>query len=225
MKEARIIAVLGGTGSGKTWRVKNVHLKPKPARLVIWDFKRDPQFNGYAQVVTAAGLVDALARKSFSVRFQPSFDAVKRAEQFDWFCELVHHFGNMTVWVEELAQVTKPNWAPGNWSMVVLTGREYGGADGEDKHLEVVATSQRPAGVDKDFLGNATLIECGVLEFERDMRAAAVCLRTKADAVQLLRPGQFLQRKRGDSESQLVGKPLTAAPRKQPKVANSTRRE
>jgi hypothetical protein len=200
-----MVAVLGGTGSGKTWRVMKVHLKPKPARLLILDFKRDPTFAGYADVVTAQQLVVAVQRPKFAVRYQPAFDAKIRAKEFDWLCSLAYHVGNLTLWVEELAKFTRGGHPPGPWSAITTTGREYS-VGGKVKHLDVIATSQRTVGLDGDFLSNCTAIECGVLEYPRDQETIAEYLRCQPEQLQLLQPGEFVQRRRGETIFKKVGK-------------------
>lgn len=207
MTAANMVAVLGGTGSGKTWRVMRHHLKRKPARLVLWDFKRDPTFDGYAEPVTAQQLVAALQRPRFAVRYQPSFNEAKRAEQWEWFCRLVHHVGNLTMWVEELARVTRPGYAAPAWSMITMTARDYS-INGRRLHLDVIATSQRPANIDKDFFSNCTAIECGVLEYPRDVATMADVLRCERTTIQTLKPGQFVRRARGMAQPEIVGKPF-----------------
>lgn len=205
--KANMVCVLGGTGSGKTTRVLRVHLKPKPKRLAIIDFKRDPLLQGYADVVNARELVNAVTRPAFCVRYQPSFDPKARETEFEWFCRLVHHVGNMAVFVPELARYVRPGWAPAGWTMITTTGREYSVA-GKVKHLDVYADSQRSAGIDKDFLSNCTVIECGVLEAPRDIATMAEVLRCPPQTVQTLKPGQFVRRERGATNFTIVGKPF-----------------
>lgn len=186
--EAKSWAVLGASGSGKSAFVKYTALRKRPRRLLVWDFKRE-----YAEFGTVTeSIVDACdltAGKTFAVVFQPAMDSKRRAVQFDQFCRLAYALGNLTLVVEELAFVTQPSWAPDAWKMMTCTGRHQG--------IHIIGTSQRPAQIDKDFLGNATMIQCGRLQDKNDVRVLANLLFLQPAEIVTLGNLEYWQRDAG----------------------------
>jgi hypothetical protein len=72
------------------------------------------------------------------------------------------------VLVEELSRVTMPSWSPPAWRNLSTAGRHQG--------LKLIGTSQRPASIDKDFLGNCTEIRCYRVNYDRDAKVMADAL-------------------------------------------------
>jgi len=94
--------------------------------------------------------------------------------------------GNLALVAEELNNVTTPGRAPGPWSDCTSRGRHRG--------LQVFGLSQRPAGVDKDFFSNATMVRTGRLNYASDISVMADVLQVpRADVAGLL-PLQWIQR-------------------------------
>lgn len=189
--QARIVGVLGSTGSGKSAWIKRTFLAKKPRRLMVWDFKRE-----YGQHATQTdsldAMLDALDKPTFRTAFMPAMAEKTRAAQFDLFCRAALHLGNVTMIVEELAFVTRPGWAPDAWRMLTLTGRHDA--------MTIVGASQRPASIDKDFLGNCTLVHAGVLGYEDDAKAVAKVLRVRPDELMTLPELHWIERERGAAE-------------------------
>lgn len=186
--KARIIAVLGASGSGKSAQIKYGLLKPAATRhrLIVWDFKRE--YGAFVQHTTdnLSELVKRVSKARFSVAFQPSLDPKVRAVQFAFFCRLAIGLQRCTVVVEELKFVTSPSYSPPDWSMITCTGRHDG--------LFVIGTSQRPAQIDKDFLGNATMIYCGRLQVQSDVRTMADILFVEKAELMQLQELEYIQR-------------------------------
>lgn len=165
-----------------------------PRRLLLWDFKREwggdyPE--GYERL---AALVAALkGRHHFAVRFMPSFDQKERAAQFDLFCRLAYALGNLVLVVEELAFVTSPSYAPPAWALCTCTGRH--------ERLSILATSQRPAQVDKHFLGNCSLVHCGRLGDRNDVAVMAAALAVTPAELAALRPLDWIERDAATGET------------------------
>jgi len=59
-----------------------------------------------------------------------------------------------------------------------MTGRHRG--------LRVIGASQRPASIDKDFLGNATLIHTGCLVYPENIRAVAKAMQVEEGGIAAL---------------------------------------
>lgn len=168
--EAQIWAVLGASGSGKSLYVKTALLKPahRRRRLMVWDTMREYGPVTADTVDTVPGLVEHLKKARFSVRYLPPFEKAARSYAFELFCRAAYAAEDCTVVIEEASFVTSPSWAPPAWSMVTCTGRHKG--------LTVIATSQRPAQVDKALLGNCSSIHVGRLNDVNDVRVMARAL-------------------------------------------------
>lgn len=104
-----------------------------------------------------------------------SFDDKRRADQFGLLCSMAWTFAPVCLVVEELWSVTRPGWAPAPWRRLVLAGRARG--------VRVLATSQRPAGMDKDFLSQCTTVRSFGLPHGPD--AETVGRRLGIDAAEL----------------------------------------
>ncbi len=84
------------------------------------------------------------------------------------------HAARLTLVAEELNAVCDGgvSRSPG-WRKVINQGRTQG--------LTVYALSQRPALIDKDTLGNASLTRCGRLNWEPDAKLMAKMMRCRPD--------------------------------------------
>ncbi len=185
-KPPKIVAVMGDTGSGKSAFVKALLAELAPPRCVKWDFKHE--YDDGEVLLELAPLVeamDAAGRGPFSLIFRPSMNAKVRARQFDLVCRAVVDAGKLAFLVEELAFVTTPSYAPDGWALVTLTGRH--------DELLVIGTSQRPANIDKNFLGAATLIHCGCLGYIGDQKAVAEHMRIGVDEIHALKELEWIE--------------------------------
>jgi hypothetical protein len=189
-------AVLGARGTGKSAWVKQQLGKLKPRRLVVWDYMRE-----YSDGTTdLAATIRAMGARSFSVVFQPSHDDTitdicgrkisVRAWQFELFCKAAFEARNLVAIVEELAFVTRPSWAPAPWRELSLLGRHQG--------VSTIGTSQRPASIDKDFLGNVDLVHCGRLALPRDAANVAPVLGIAATELLHMPNLAFIERREGE---------------------------
>lgn len=181
---ASIIAVLGASGSGKSaWIKRQI---AKAGRLLIWDAMHEYGAHGVV-VSELARMCELMAKeKRFAIVFQPVTDPAKRAQQFDLFCRIALAAGNLLLVVEELRFVTTPSRAPVGWAQVCLTGRHKG--------LKVIGASQRPASIDKDFLGNATVIHVGRLVYPEDVRAVSRASQIPEPDIAALRPLDWIEK-------------------------------
>jgi len=144
---------------GKSYRM-NQHMK-KYKRIMIWDVMSE--YEGTA-TASRAELVRIVSGKVFRVAYRPKFiNGIK--DEFAFFCRLAFAAGSLVVVVEELNKVTSPNYAPPAWQDITSRGRH--------RRLIVFGSSQRPASVDKDAIGNATEIHVGRLRYKRDRVAIA----------------------------------------------------
>lgn len=181
---ADIQAVLGASGTGKSHYVKTAIRKER--RLLVWDIEDEYQD---LPALPLSALPAAFARgKPTRAKFVCAADATTRARQFDLFCRIAFTAGNLRLVVEELRFVTTASRAPDGWAAITLRGRKRG--------IKIIGTSQRPAQIDKDFLGNCTLIRCGALEYPDDRKAVAPILRRSLDEIAALSGYQALMYRR-----------------------------
>lgn len=160
-----IRAYVGASGSGKGVSVREHLKKEKPSRLLVWDPLNE--YGQFCKVKTAdmAVLIRETKKGNFSVSYWPGPDAGKFADRFAMFCRVAFAAGNCTVLIEELADVTSPSFAPQPWARLTRQGRHRG--------LRLIACTQRPAKVDKDFLGSTTYVRTFTLRYPDDRGAMA----------------------------------------------------
>jgi hypothetical protein len=187
--EARINAFMGASGSGKSAAIKQAITKAKPARLLIWDPQTEYRALGAvvrSLAVLRGELGKAGARGKFALVFAPAADPRLMQKQFDLVCQMVYLAGHATIVAEELSDVTQPAWAPLGWSIVTRKGRHRG--------LRVYGASQRPAAIDKDFFGNATVIRTGRLNYAADVKTMADVLDVAGDEIRELPALAWIER-------------------------------
>lgn len=163
-----IRAYIGATGSGKGVSVREHLKRSRPKRLLVWDPLGE--YGEFCRVTSGDLQAVAAACKgaAFAVSYWPGADPTRYAERFALFCRIAFAAGNCCVLVEELADVTGPSYAPQPWRRLTTQGRHRG--------LSVIACSQRPAQVDKQFLGGCTYIRCFTLRYPADRAAMAGCM-------------------------------------------------
>lgn len=190
---ARVIAIMGSTGSGKTSYLRQVLAKRKRRRTIVWSPKED--IDGYAglfggAVVTTAGealaLLKAAGKGPVHIVFKPRLVRAVDEAQFDAVCKMAMLARNITFIVDELHTVTRPSWAPDGWRKLVMMGRGYG--------TEVFGLSQRPASVDKDFFGNLSTMHARRMAYAEDAKVVARALSVKPEEVQALTGFKWIER-------------------------------
>jgi GTPase SAR1 family protein len=170
--KAHIEAVLGASGSGKSSYVKALVRKKPPKRLMVFDPEGEwtefgRPFHNLADVIAAC--VAAGENGAMKIIFVPSPDPATAVKQFDGFCRIAFAAERLTFIVDELKLVTSPSRSPVGWGM--LTGR------GRKRGIMIFGLSQRPASIDKDFLGNCNFVRTGRLTYDADIRTVAKVLR------------------------------------------------
>ncbi|MBN9407622.1 MAG: hypothetical protein J0H69_00605 [Burkholderiales bacterium] len=158
-------AYIGSTGSGKGVSIRD-HLKAvKAKRLLVWDPL--DEYGAFCKLKTRdlAAVAQAMKAPAFTISYFPGPNAKLYEERFDMFCRLAFAAGDLHMLVEELSNVTSPSYAPASWQRCTTQGRH--------RRLRIIAASQRPAQVDKDFFGNCTYIRCFALRYPADRKAMA----------------------------------------------------
>ena len=173
-QDAQFVAIIGVTGCGKTHELKKRLAQKKRNRTLIWSPKESLDnyaelYDGSMIVHTAtevlAVLKQAGRRGAFHIVFIPTLNRKKDTALFDVVCKLLMAVGNLTLIVDELHSVTTPMSAPDGWQKINFMGRGFG--------VQVFGLSQRPASVDKSFMGSLSSIHAGRLPHPPDQKAVA----------------------------------------------------
>ncbi len=169
-------AYVGATGSGKGVSIDRRLSALKPARLLIWDPRNE--YDKHARPFDNLGaLVEAWVKagpKPIKSRYVHA-GRVPIDKAFGIVCALAFQAGDTVLLAEELSDVTKPSWAPDQWRRCITQGRHKG--------LTIIGATQRPALIDKTFLGNCTLVRTCMLGYDEDTKAMARELRCSPDLI------------------------------------------
>lgn len=190
---ADLTAVIGGTGTGKTHWMRQELRRRNPARLMVWDPEGDLHDLGTnVQSAHIGSLVQLTAGDRWRVVFQAPFDRELAERAFNVFCRLAFKRAEEgrppMLLVDELSTVVRAGSAPAYWTACVSRGRKRG--------LVIMAASQRPARIDKDFWSQATHIRCTALNYVEDQKAMAAALGRRLDEVCALQGFEALERDR-----------------------------
>jgi hypothetical protein len=179
--QANIVAVMGASESGKSAWIKQQLRKGNPPRLLIWD--PQDEWEAFGRVIRDMRELIAAVRagteaNAFKLVYQPGNAFGTYGKKFDVFCELAYAVGDCCVVVDELGDVTEPSRAPDGWSVLSRKGRHRG--------LTLFGAAQRPANIDKDFIGNCSMIHCSRLSYETDQKVMANALGVRLDEIKSL---------------------------------------
>lgn len=183
--DGRLIVVSGASRCGKTTKVAKATSKER--RIAAWDPEDQwAQLPGYQKITTRRGLLDALQTPGrLRIAYVAGGDIKK---EFDFFCGAVMYAGRyiapLVVVAEELADVTTPSKAPGNWGILIRRGLKRG--------ITIYALSQRWAEADKTAIGNASEYWLFTSRGE-DIDYIARKTRVPVDEIEALKPFEFIQ--------------------------------
>ena len=168
--QPRIEAYIGASGSGKGVSIDRRLRELKAARLLIWD-PRDEYARHAHRVTSLPELVAGVKRAGPGGHFRLRYvagSAVGLADAFGLLCALAFEAGDLVLVAEELSDVTDASRAPPAWRRCITQGRH--------RALHIIGAAQRPALIDKTFLGNCTYIRCFTLRYRDDRAAMARAL-------------------------------------------------
>jgi hypothetical protein len=161
----------GKTGSGKSHAMWKKYLEWQALdkrQTLVWSPK-EPQ-DDYAKLLHCKAynnmheLVKA-ARQGRDVVFVPSLNREVDEPLFNLFNRLAWALTPCCMMVDELHTITRATGGVPAWHYNTTMGRGAG--------LRVLASSQRPAHVDKDFFGAISYAWCGAQQFEDDAKTTA----------------------------------------------------
>jgi ribosomal protein S28E/S33 len=193
--EAEIVGIFGTTGCGKTHELKRRLGKPKRRRTLFWSPKE--AIDNYAAfypnsiiVRTASEVLEVLRRAGkrgdFHMVFVPPFNRKKDEALFSLVCLMMLAAGNLSMITDELHTVTSPTNAPDGWAKLCLMGRGFG--------VKIFGVSQRPASVDKAFIGSLSTLVVKRLSYPEDQKTLAKALGLPVADVANLTGYQFYEK-------------------------------
>lgn len=148
-QDGRLYVIAGASRSGKTaWTKKH---SAKARRVFAWDPEDQwAQLPGWRKVTTRAALLDAAQRPGAQRIAYVAGGGL--AAEFDFWAGCVMYAGRyvepLDAIAEELADVTTPAKAPGNWGILLRRGLKRG--------ITLWCISQRWSEADKTAVGNAS---------------------------------------------------------------------
>jgi hypothetical protein len=148
-EDGRLFVVSGASRCGKTTQIAKETAAAR--RICAWDPEDQwAQLPGYTKVTTRKQLLEAM-QTTGRVRIAYVAGGDLKAE-FNFWCAVVMHAGRykgpLVAVAEELADVTTPSKAPGDWGILIRRGLKRG--------ITIYAISQRWAEADKTAMGNAS---------------------------------------------------------------------
>lgn len=177
--------IAGASRSGKTaWTRKQTQ---RARRAFAWDPEDQwAQLPGWRKVTTRAQLLE-VAQKPGPLRVAYVAGGTLQAE-FDFWAGCVMYAGRyvepLEAIAEELADVTTPSKAPGNWGILLRRGLKRG--------ITIRAISQRWSEADKTAVGNATDFVMFRQSSGDDVRYLARKTRVDEAAIGALAPLEFV---------------------------------
>lgn len=184
-QDGRLYVIAGASRSGKTaWTVRQV----KGARRVFaWDPEAQwCELPGWRKVTTRAGMLDA-AQRPGPQRIAYVTGGQLQTE-FDFWAGCVMYAGRyvapLEAIAEELADVTTPAKAPGNWGILIRRGLKRG--------ITLRCISQRWSEADKTAVGNASDFVIFRQSSGDDVRYLSRKTRVQEGEINDLAPLQFV---------------------------------
>jgi hypothetical protein len=195
---ANFEAVIGVTGCGKSTVLKK-RIRKLPAaitkRSLIWSPKEaiDKYAEFYPNTIVTSSVMEVIRildkagpKGGFHIVFVPTLDEKKDRAAFSAVCKAALAARNILFVVEELHSVTQAGNAPHGWRLVNFMGRGFG--------LYVFGLSQRPASMDKAFLGSLSWLHVGELPHPPDQKVASQYLGVPVQEVAALCGYQAIQK-------------------------------
>lgn len=148
-EDGRLYVIAGASRSGKTaWTRRQT---ARRRRVLAWDPEDQwAQLPGWRKVTTRGDLLQAIQRPGPQRLAYVAGGDLKAEFDFWAGCAMYagRYVGPLDVIAEELADVTTPSKAPGNWGILLRRGLKRG--------ITIWAISQRWSEADKTAVGNAS---------------------------------------------------------------------
>lgn len=185
LEAQRVRVLLGTTGSGKTWKMRE--LLEREERCILFDLMADPKFENWGVLVNSCSDAVALATRTPKFRIRLQTDNV---DQFDFMCKLLvktpHGYGvlqHATIAVDEVSMFCSPYWAPDGLKDLIRLGRHTGG--------RFIATTQRPPDIHSLILSQTKEWYLFQMHLPRDVDYLAKFV-PEIQRVKTLKTGEFI---------------------------------
>jgi hypothetical protein len=148
-EDGRLVVVAGASRSGKTAYV--VKMVRGQSRVIVWDVEDQwSALPGFKRITSRADLLAAINKRGPAKLAYVAGGDIK--SEFNYWAGCVFYWarfcGPCIAVAEELADVTTPAKAPGDWGILLRRGLKRGAT--------IYAISQRWAEADKTAIGNAS---------------------------------------------------------------------
>lgn len=183
--DGRLIVIGGASRSGKSAYVRKCVGHER--RVIAWDPEDQwSQERGFRRITSRADLLTACQTPGAAkLAFVAGGDL---AGAFDFWAGVVmywgRYLGGCVAIAEELADVTTPAKAPGQWGILLRRGLKRG--------ITIYAISQRWAEADKTAVGNASGFVLFRQSSARDVQYLSRMTRIPADALEGLKPLEYV---------------------------------
>ncbi len=183
--DGQLIVISGASRSGKTaWVKKSTQAAP---RILAWDPEDQwSQLRGYIKCTTRAQLL-AAAKQGGAIKAAYVAGGDLKAE-FDFWAGCTMYAGRyiapLVAIAEELADVTTPAKAPGNWGILIRRGLKRG--------ITIYAISQRWSEADKTAVGNASRFVLFRQSSGDDVAYLSRKTRVPVQEIERLKPLEFV---------------------------------
>jgi hypothetical protein len=147
--DGKLYVIAGASRSGKTAWVRQQVAKVR--RVIAWDIEAQwADVRGFEKVTSRVGLLAAVGRRGgLKIAYVAGGNI---QDEFNFWAGCVQYAGRyvepVAAIAEELADVTTPAKAPGNWGVLLRRGLKRG--------VSIYAISQRWSEADKTAVGNAS---------------------------------------------------------------------
>lgn len=184
--DGRLVVIAGASRTGKTaFTVQQVKDRK---RIIAWD--PEDQFStmpGWKRITTRRELFRAIESPNAAKLAYVAGGNI--AEEFDFWAASAffwgRYYGGCVAIAEELADVTTPSKAPGNWGILLRRGLKRG--------ITIFAISQRWSEADKTAFGNASEYVCFRLSSGMDVDYMAKRTRIKSEQIAALQNLQYVR--------------------------------
>lgn len=203
-RDSEVIFISGQRGSGKTTRARALLNDKKRKRVIVYDIKGEYGFKKITGLSELGKFLNGNFRKNFKISYVP--EAREKSEQIAELSKLCYALvnaqreevdkgkgQNLTILTEEMSMCAPNQKYPdgqGGFEYAVNVARDWG--------IEIIGVSQRPAQVNTDFRGNASLCYYFALADILDIKAVASKVgKDKAEELKSYQPHEYLEFHRG----------------------------
>ena len=203
-KDLEVISIFGQRGSGKTTKALALLKSQKRKRVIIYDIKGEYPFKKIRGLSNLAKFLKSNFTGNFKISYVPT--AREKGEQIAELSKLCYALvdaqrqevekgrgKNLTILAEEMSMCAPNQKYPagqGGFEYAVNVARDWG--------IEIIGVSQRPAQVNTDYRGNASLCYYFGLADKLDRDAVASKLgKEKAEELMTFQPHEYYEFHRG----------------------------